>query len=528
MYKLISKENFIIILIILISIFFSISYSYIQRAIEGGLVLSEIVKYPEAFSPMKAYYYNSWTFLHQFSAFFLKLNVSIVNTSRIIIFISTFFYFTGVYFVVRAISSSYLLAFFAAFTVVLFRKNFGDLDYPTIIFSIHSYGMMSLALTTFIFGLIANKNYFWASFFSIFLICIHPVVGLWVSSIFFISFYLSKKFLKQIGINKKIIFGSTVALLLISISYWFFNLSTIDKVSYNQDTYSNYLDIWETHRIYYGKAHVIHYEYLLKSVLLIFTCVLGLTYFKNIKPNENQLILTTILLSSVSSSLIYVFYKINPNLFPDFIVSIIPTRFAILHSVIGWPIILTFAYIFIKELFLRYNYKPIFALVIMLIILFSYTLSHYKNILIRSEQFIINIKNDPTKKESYNFWKKVKETEVSGFVLTSAMTAYPTMQKGFKPVLLFTDQIDFIPYHPYAVDHVKTIFEDIYKLPFDEIPKSTHISEDFIKNNFESKSYEEWNKIFEQFNIDSLIVPSNWDINLNIRFKSKEFTYYTF
>ena len=528
MYKLINKENFIIILILLISIFFSISYSYIQRATEGGLVLSELVKYPEAFSPMKAYYYNSWTFLHQFSAFLLKLNISIVNTSRIIIFISTFFYFTGVYFVVRAISSSYLLAFFTALTVILFRKNFGDIDYPTIIFSIHSYGMMSLALTTFIFGLIANKNYFWASFFSIFLICIHPVVGFWVSLIFFISFYLLKKFNKRTDINKKIFFGSLIALLLVVISYWFFYLNTIDKISYNSETYSNYLDIWETHRIYYGKAHVIHYDYLLKSILLIFTCIIGLVYFKKIKSDDSQFMLITILLSSVFSSIIYVFYKINPNLFPDFIVAIIPTRFAILHSVIGWPLILSFVYIFIKKCFLKYNYKPTFALAGILLILFFYATSHYKNILIRSEQFIVNIKNDPTKLESYNFWQKVKKIEVSGFVLTSAMTAYPTMQKGFKPVLLFTDQIDFIPYHPYAVDHIKTIFEDIYNLPFDKTPKSSYISEDFIKNNFESKSNKEWNKIFKQFNIDSLIVPSNWNINLNMKFKSKEFTYYTF
>ena len=112
MHKSLNRESVYIILIVLISIFLSISYSHIQRAVEGGLVISEIVKYPDGFSPMKAYYFNSWTFLHQLSAFFLKLDLSVINTSRLILFFSTFFYFIGVYFVIKSISLSSILAFF--------------------------------------------------------------------------------------------------------------------------------------------------------------------------------------------------------------------------------------------------------------------------------------------------------------------------------------------------------------------------------------------------------------------------------
>ena len=46
-------------IIILTCVFLSFSHSLYQVAINGGLTISEIVKYPEPLSPMKYYYYNS-------------------------------------------------------------------------------------------------------------------------------------------------------------------------------------------------------------------------------------------------------------------------------------------------------------------------------------------------------------------------------------------------------------------------------------------------------------------------------------
>ena len=39
--------------------------------------ISEIVKYPEPFSPMKYYYYYSWTLLHQFAQILLTFGFSV-------------------------------------------------------------------------------------------------------------------------------------------------------------------------------------------------------------------------------------------------------------------------------------------------------------------------------------------------------------------------------------------------------------------------------------------------------------------
>ena len=130
-----SRENIFVLLIILASIFFSISYSFEQDAIDGALAYGGFVEFPEGFTVMKAYYLNQWTLLHQLPALFLKLNFSIIDTCRIILFFSTFFYIMGIYLVAKSISSSSILSLFIAITVIMFRKNFGDVGYPTSIFS---------------------------------------------------------------------------------------------------------------------------------------------------------------------------------------------------------------------------------------------------------------------------------------------------------------------------------------------------------------------------------------------------------
>ena len=55
--------------------------------------------------------------------------------------------------------------------------------------------MLSLAITSLIFSLLINENFKLLGFFStfVFLICIHPVVGLWVLFVLTLSLILLKK-----------------------------------------------------------------------------------------------------------------------------------------------------------------------------------------------------------------------------------------------------------------------------------------------------------------------------------------------
>ena len=98
---MIKKNNFnlliIFISIFISSYFFSQIHLFEQRAIDAGLVLANIVKYPDEVSPMKEYFIKSWTSLHQISQIFLNFNWSFVNISKLIIFITATLYFIGIF-----------------------------------------------------------------------------------------------------------------------------------------------------------------------------------------------------------------------------------------------------------------------------------------------------------------------------------------------------------------------------------------------------------------------------------------------
>jgi hypothetical protein len=110
--KYFDSQQIIFITIIILSIFFSISYSFDQIAIEGGLVIADIIKFPDDSSIMKVFYKNSWTIINQIAAILLKFNLSNIIISRIFLFISTYFYF-DYFFIIIFINfrSKYFIAF---------------------------------------------------------------------------------------------------------------------------------------------------------------------------------------------------------------------------------------------------------------------------------------------------------------------------------------------------------------------------------------------------------------------------------
>ena len=104
--KKIQSFNIEYLFFIFISIIISLVRPYEQAALDGGLVLSGKVLYPDGINVMKYYYYNSWTILHQIIAVLIKLNFSNVLISRIIIFFSTLFFVVGVYLITKTITNN--------------------------------------------------------------------------------------------------------------------------------------------------------------------------------------------------------------------------------------------------------------------------------------------------------------------------------------------------------------------------------------------------------------------------------------
>ena len=82
-----------IFILSIVSLFIGLSYPFLQYGIDGGLVLSGVIKYPDFNSPMMYYYFNSWTSIHQFSSLLLKIGFNVETSSKILMIITTFFFF---------------------------------------------------------------------------------------------------------------------------------------------------------------------------------------------------------------------------------------------------------------------------------------------------------------------------------------------------------------------------------------------------------------------------------------------------
>ena len=101
----------IFILTFFVGYFFSQVHIFEQRAIDAGLVLANLVNYPDQTSPMKEYFLKSWTLLHQISEFFLSVNFSFLSISKLIIFTAAILYFSGIALAINSATKSIFLSF---------------------------------------------------------------------------------------------------------------------------------------------------------------------------------------------------------------------------------------------------------------------------------------------------------------------------------------------------------------------------------------------------------------------------------
>ena len=504
------KDNKIVYLIIILTcVFLSFSHSLYQVAINGGLTISEIIKYPEPLSPMKYYYHNSWTLLHQFAEILLNSGLSIDNSSRAILFLSTLCFGISSFLIVNKLTFNKYLALLVSILMLILQKNFGDTDYPSLIFSNQSYGMFSLALASLIFSLILNENFKYSGFFTLLLISVHPVIGFWMLSILVISLIIYKD--KKISLE--FFKGGSFGLVITLISLFFFYSNYIEKVEFDSSLYKIYMELWDGHRNLSG---IVHYEYLIKTLLLFAT--LNTYYFlqKNKQKNFFHLIIN---LSITFSTIFYLSYKFFPNLFPDIFVRLMPTRFLILHSFIGWPLIISIIYF----IFLKLNSIKKFVQIFIFAVLIIHSIQHYKKFIFLKNNFMINISKE-NKLYNFDIFKEISKLDYKGYFITSSDTVNYVNQYSLKPVLLDTQSLDFLSYHPYLIKVSFEILEDIYDVQMNNPPNKNdpRIPNEFIKKSFEAKNKSDWEYIKKKYNANYVVVPKNWKINLNL-LKSNNF-----
>ena len=85
-----------------------------------------------------------------------------------------------------------------------------------------------------------------------------------------------------------------------------------------------------------------------------------------------------------------------------------------------------------------------------------------------------------------------------------------------------------MPYHPYTATEVKLIIEDVYEIPFKSPPTKflAVLIDDWFKETFEKRSILDWKMLSNKYNISGIIVPSDWNLQIQERIISKKFTAY--
>ena len=215
---------------------------------------------------------------------------------------------------------------------------------------------------------------------------------------------------------------------------------------------------------------------------------------------------------------------------PDLIIRVMPSKFTIMHSIIGWPLILGILFVLIQK-FEKISKVPNNSahILIVLIILF-YSASHYKVFIKLQNLFIENTTIQSASIEDKNFWDIVKNSEFDGYIVTSYSTSTISMRKALRPIILDVSALDFVPYVPNTAKSMSMIIEKIYGISFSnpplEVRNQAFLSDDAIKLNFEKYSREKWQLLSKNFNLSAIIVPVNWEIDLTPLAKSNSFAFY--
>ena len=115
----------------------------------------------------------------------------------------------GIAFGLLSFDDNFIYNTITSLIVIISRENFGDIDYPVLYFSEHTYGAFSMSTFTLITGLLSNKNYKSAGFFSALLFASHLIIGTWVILLLIFSYTIFSILNKNFNNSefKKILMG---------------------------------------------------------------------------------------------------------------------------------------------------------------------------------------------------------------------------------------------------------------------------------------------------------------------------------
>ena len=118
--------------------------------------------------------------------------------------------------------------------------------------------------------------------------------------------------------------------------------------------------------------------------------------------------LLILFLSTSLSMIIYLAYKLLPFLFPDILIRAMPTRFFLMQSVIGIPVIISIIYLFLIKFLINKKINISYGSYIIFSILLIFSINHFDKILIIKDHFLIHVAKNKNNYENKIFGKKLK------------------------------------------------------------------------------------------------------------------------
>ena len=130
-----------------------------------------------------------------------------------------------------------------------------------------------------------------------------------------------------------------------------------------------------------------------------------------------------------------------------------------LHTFLGWPVIICIVIFLTKNIFKDKIIILISAILVLILV------QNYNRIFLIKD----NIKNNLKIKEESNVLNFLKTENIkTNLIVPSSLVSY-VFKKTKKPILLHTESLDFIPYHPYLIDKFFRILEIVYDIK-DNLP----------------------------------------------------------
>jgi hypothetical protein len=517
-----------------------------QEGIDGSLVLAGIVHYPTQ-SPMYQYFFGSWTLIHQLGALLLRAGLDQAWVNEIIFLIPCVLFVGAYAAVIYCFSGQFLLSLMAAALFYLanpLARYFASPDYMMIGLPwsqppIQTFGFWAHAGSVWVIGCVAAGRKALAGFSALLLIAVHPVLGVYMLVLLIGALLVGRLFLGVTieGFAKGAAWGACLTLFSLVV---YLRMRPDLSGPIDQAAYDAYMSAWDTHRSHVMTAaaatRIAVAEAIAIVVLLVFIVLA--------RPRRETAMLTAVmvLLAVIASTIAYFTVHLAPQLLPDIVLRGAPGRLLIIQAFLSTPLALALTLHAVSQAARDWTSGaaaawlgraiPVVALVLVLAELIMALHS-------RSDVMVDDARRLATRgpgdvatasNESASFWRDVRNSGVTGLVLTTRGTSQPTLDFGHLPIALAVGLLDFVPYIPQTAGTVARIVEQAYGVPFSDPPldmrHSGGLPPDGGKAYWARLTPEDWCRLSRDLGVGALVAPSDWTVNLPRLVSGEVFTMY--